>query len=189
MERAKAILDLIPANLVTAIREQQSSKALLFRQVGLIKKMVEEGLLSAKHADELLSEMQENSEYIEAERDLLWRSVMSLSFPHDSASGLNSFYCLRQHRDATAEMLKNAWRSVDIIDPLEFAFRPSVAKTNSPLRRHLAEHVSEAVSPVFNPMGYRIPTVDEEEEDGDGNTGISMETFTPMHVPTSSDLV
>lgn len=66
-------MQFIPDATIAGIRTKQAARALLSKEVELIKHMVEEGLLSEKHAEQFLQEISDDAAKIEKQRKALYR--------------------------------------------------------------------------------------------------------------------
>eukprot|EP01031_Cornospumella_fuschlensis_P033524 gene33524-40559_t len=74
VEIAKARLAQINLETVAAIRSKQAARLVLSRQADLVKTMMNEGLLTAAHAEEFLAEITRDTQRIEKERYRMYKT-------------------------------------------------------------------------------------------------------------------
>jgi hypothetical protein len=70
---AKKRLAAMDTETVAAIKSKQAARLVLARQAQLAKSMAQEGLLTTQHAEEFLSEISEDTQRIEHERNRMYR--------------------------------------------------------------------------------------------------------------------
>lgn len=78
IERAKELLSKISCETVTAIRSKQISRTVLAKEAEMVKHMVEEGLLTSKHAEEFLETITHDVVEIESQRNRMYREQADL---------------------------------------------------------------------------------------------------------------
>lgn len=73
VKNAKKMLNLIPRETFLTIRSKQASRLVLSYEADLVKEMVKEGLLSMKHAEEFLHDINKDTSRIENERTKMYK--------------------------------------------------------------------------------------------------------------------
>lgn len=73
VERAKRVLSEMDPEAVAGIRAKQAARMVLAKEAEMVKNLVSEGLLTAKHAEEFLEEISRDTHRIEKERNRLYR--------------------------------------------------------------------------------------------------------------------
>jgi hypothetical protein len=73
VEQAKKLLSEMDAETVAGIRSKQAARMVLAKEAEMVRSLVEEGLLTPKHAEEFLEEINKDTTRIEKERNQLYR--------------------------------------------------------------------------------------------------------------------
>lgn len=70
---AKQMLDAMNPETISQIKSKQAARTILAKQADIVKHMLQEGLLSPKHAEEFLTEISEDAAQIEKKRNQMYR--------------------------------------------------------------------------------------------------------------------
>jgi polyhydroxyalkanoate synthesis regulator phasin len=71
--KARKFLSAVDSETLATIRSKQAARMVLAKEVEMIKSLVEEGLLTPKHAEEFLEDVSEDTHKIESQRNKLYR--------------------------------------------------------------------------------------------------------------------
>jgi NhaP-type Na+/H+ or K+/H+ antiporter len=70
---AKQMLDAMSPTTLSQIKSKQAARTILAKQADIVKHMLQEGLLSPKHAEEFITEISEDAVKIEKKRNQMYR--------------------------------------------------------------------------------------------------------------------
>lgn len=86
---------------VTGIRSKQAARMVLAKEAEMVKSLVEEGLLTPKHAEEFLEEISYDTGKIEKDRNKLYKYICSFKSPSIVTDRLST---IRQQARRRAEI-------------------------------------------------------------------------------------